>query len=252
MFPLPDLTPLQWVLVVIGATGIGVAKAGFSGVNFVHLVIFALIFGPRESAGLILPMLVVGDVMAVLAFRQHARWDYIRHMLPPACVGVLIGAFSMWQIRDDAVFRPLIGWILLLLTTMQLAHMWKPGLFSNAPHSRPFAWATGLVAGWTTMLANGAGPIIALFALAVGLPKFEFVGTSAWFFLIINVFKLPFSYGLGLIHAPTLALNLVLIPPIIGGILLGRWLTHRVPQGLFNALLLAFAAVAALRLIGLF
>lgn len=249
MLPLPDLTPIQWALVTLGATGIGIAKAGFSGVNFIHLIVFALIFGPRESTGIILPMLIVGDIAAVIAFRQHARWDYIRQMLPPACLGVVIGTFVMARM-DDRLFTPLIGWILVILTTMQLVHMWKPGLFAGAPQSKPFAWITGLVAGCTTMMANGAGPIIALFALAVGLPKFEFVGTSAWFFLMINVFKLPFSYGLGLIHTPTLALNLVLVPAIVLGIVIGRWLTHVVPQRFFNALLLIFAAVAALRLIG--
>ncbi len=251
MLPLPDLTLLEWLLVVAGATGIGIAKAGFSGVNFVHLIVFALIFGPRESTGIILPMLIVGDIAAVIAFRQHARWDYIRQMLPPACVGVVAGSFMMARM-DDGVFTPLIGWILVVLTTMQLVHMWRPGLFAGAPQSRPFAWLTGLVAGGTTMMANGAGPIIALFALAVGLPKWEFVGTSAWFFLIINVFKLPFSYGLGLIHAPTLSLNLVLVPAVVTGIAIGRWLVHAVPQGIFNTLLLVFAAVAALRLIGVF
>lgn len=245
---LPDLTILQWLLVVLAAAGIGISKAGFAGVNFLHIIVFALIFGARESTGIILPMLVVGDVFAVIAFRQHARWDYIRHMLPPACAGVIIGTFVMARIGDEA-FTPLIGWILVALTTMQLVHMWKPGLFADAPKSRPFAWFIGLISGCTTMLANGAGPIIALFALAVGLPKFEFVGTAAWFFLIINVFKLPFSYGLGLIHAPTLTLNLVLVPAIFGGIVFGRWAAHRVPQGIFNAMLLAFAAFAALRLI---
>ena len=95
MLPLPDLTLLEWLLVVAGATGIGIAKAGFSGVNFVHLIVFALIFGPRESTGIILPMLIVGDIAAVIAFRQHARWDYIRQMLPPACVGVVAGSFMM-------------------------------------------------------------------------------------------------------------------------------------------------------------
>lgn len=249
---LPDLTPLQWVMVVVGATGIGVTKAGFAGVGFVHLVLFALVFGPRESTGMILPMLVVGDILAVVAFRQHARWDYMRHMLPPACLGVIIGAVVMWQITDDGMFRPLMGWILVLLTTMQLVHMWKPHLFARAPHSKPFAWGTGLLAGWTTMLANGAGPIITLFSLAIGLPKFELVGTGAWFFLIMNTFKLPFSYGLGLIGGSSLTLNLLLIPPIVVGIVVGRWLTHTVPQGLFNALLLVLTAIAALRLIGAF
>lgn len=249
MLPLPDLTHYQWLLAVIGAVGIGVSKAGFSGVGFVHLVLFALVFGPRESTGIILPMLVIGDIFAVVAFRQHARWDYMRQMLPPACLGIIIGAFIMPRI-DDSVFTPLIGWILASLATMQLMNMWKPHWFAGAPHSRVFAWSMGLIAGCTTMLVNGAGPIIALFALAVGLPKFEFVGTSAWFFLFVNVFKLPFSYALGLIHAPTIALNFVLIPPIIGGIALGRWLTHAVPQQAFNVLLLVFAIIAALRLIG--
>jgi uncharacterized membrane protein YfcA len=251
MLALPDLTLFEWTLVVIGATGIGISKSGFSGVNFVHIIVFALIFGPRESTGLILPMLVVGDIAAVVAFRQHARWDYIRQMFPPACFGVVVGTFVMARV-NDGFFTPFIGWILVVLTTMQLVHMWKPGLFAGAPQSKPFAWVTGLLAGCTTMMANGAGPIIALFALAVGLPKFEFVGTSAWFFLIINVFKLPFSYGLGLIHGSTLSLNLILIPAILCGIAIGRWLTHIVPQRTFNALLLVFAGLAALRLIGVF
>ncbi|ODS53968.1 MAG: hypothetical protein ABS36_12185 [Acidobacteria bacterium SCN 69-37] len=246
---LPDLTPIQWLLVITGAAGIGITKAGFSGVGFVHLLIFAFVFGPRESTGLILPMLVVGDVLAVIAFRQHARWDYMRHMLPPACLGVIVGALVMWRVTDDSLFRPLMGWILMALTVMQLAHMARPQLFAGAPHSRPFAWAMGLLAGWTTMLANGAGPIITLFTLAIGLPKFELVGTGAWFFLIMNAFKLPFSYALGLIGGSSLALNLVLIPPIVIGIVVGRWLTHAVPQRLFNAVLLVLTAVAALRLV---
>lgn len=245
---LPDLTIFQWLLIVVAAAGIGISKAGFAGVNFLHIIVFALIFGARESTGIILPMLVVGDIFAVIAFRQHARWDYLKQMLAPAGAGVVLGTFVMARVGDEA-FSPLIGWILVALTTMQLVHMWKPALFADAPKSKPFAWFIGLISGCTTMLANGAGPIIALFALAVGLPKFEFVGTAAWFFLIINVFKLPFSYGLGLIHGSTLALNLLMIPAILVGILFGRWMAHRVPQGIFNALLLGFAAVAALRLI---
>ena len=79
------------------------------------------------------------------------------------------------------------------------------------------------------MMANAAGPIFSLYALAIGLPKFEFVGTSAWFFFIMNLVKVPFSYGLGLIHGPTLRLNLVLLPPILLGIFIGRWLTQVVP-----------------------
>ena len=99
------------------------------------------------------------------------------------------------------------------------------------------------------MLANAAGPIITIYCLAVGLPKFEVVGTLAWFFFIINAFKVPFSAGLGLIRPETLMFNLVLVPAVLLGVLGGRWLLQRLPQRLFNLLMLAFAAIAALRLI---
>ena len=102
------------------------------------------------------------------------------------------------------------------------------------------------------MLANAAGPVFAVYCLAVSLPKMEFVGTSAWFFLIVNSFKIPFSIALGLIHGSTLLLNLILSPVIVAGLLAGRWLTARIPQRTFDLLLLAFAAIAALRLVGLF
>ena len=110
----------------------------------------------------------------------------------------------------------------------------------------------GLLAGVTTMVANAAGPIMALFLIAVSLPKLELVGTSAWFFFVINCLKVPFSVQLGLIHPGTLLLNAVLVPAIGAGLVAGRWCVTRIPQRLFDALLLAFAAIAALRLIGLF
>ena len=136
--------------------------------------------------------------------------------------------------------------------SVQVARNYRPEWFGNIPHSPWFAWTIGLLAGMTTMLANAAGPIFAIYCLTVGLPKFEFVGTFAWFFLIINAFKVPFSLALGLIHGATLLLNVLLVPAIAVGLLGGRWIIRRVPQRIFDALLLAFAAVAALRLIGAF
>jgi uncharacterized membrane protein YfcA len=130
--------------------------------------------------------------------------------------------------------------------------MYRPEWFGSVPHARWFAWVLGLLAGATTMLANAAGPIFAIYCLAVALPKYEFVGTSAWFFLIINAFKVPFSAALGLIHGQTLLLNIMLAPVIAIGLIGGRWLIRRVPQRVFDVLLLTFAGIAALRLVGLF
>ena len=248
---MPELTASQWLLAVLAAAGIGVAKSGFSGVSMLHVIVFVGIFGARDSTGVVLPMLIVGDILAVLAFRQHARWDYIRRLLPPAAAGVIAGALLVRQL-SDAQFRPLIGGIILALTALQLLRLTRPALFDHVPHRPWFAWGMGLLVGVTTMLANAAGPIAALYLLAVSLPKLEFVGTSAWLFLIINCFKVPFSVGLGLIHADTLLLNAVLIPAIAAGLFAGRWLVHRIPQRLFDGLLLGFAGIAALRLIGVF
>ena len=246
---MPPLTTAQWLLAVAGALGMGISKAGFPGMSLVHVVVFAFIFGARSSTGIVLPMLVAADVLAVRAFREHAQWVYIRRMLPATVVGVLLG-FGLMGRLDESLFAPVIGTIVLLLIVVQVARMARPGMFADVPHSPAFAWAMGLTAGVTTMLANAAGPIFVLYALAQSLPKYELVGTGAWFFLIVNLVKVPLSAALGLIGMQTLWLNLVLLPVVFTGIAIGRWLTHRVPQRLFDGLLLAFAAVAALRLVG--
>ncbi len=246
-----DLTPAQWALAILGALCLGIGKAGLAGTSLIHVLIFAFLFGARESTGVVLPMLLIGDLGAVRLFHQHARWDYVRRLLPPACIGVAGGAWLM-RGMSDAAFKPTIGWIILSLTLLQLLRTFRPGWFGNVPHSAWFAWTMGLLAGTTTMLANAAGPIFAIYLLAIALPKLEFVGTGAWFFLLINAFKVPFSVALGLIHGQTLLLNLALAPAIGAGLLGGRWIIRHVPQRMFDLLLLAFAGVAALRLIGAF
>lgn len=241
----------EWILAVVAALGVGLAKAGLSGIGMFHVIVFAFLFGARASTGVVLPLLLVGDVAAVRAFHQHAQWNYVRRMLPPACVGVVVAAWFM-QDPDETLYRPVIGWVTLILSTLQLARMYRPDWFGNVPHARWFTWTMGILAGAATMLANAAGPVFAIYLVAVGLPKMEFVGTSSWFFFIINLFKVPFSIALGLIHGQTLMLNLILAPAVLAGVLAGRWLLERIPQRLFEHLLLAFAALASLRLIGAF
>jgi len=244
----PHLSVAQWLLAAGAAACLGIAKAGLVGTSLVHVVVFALLFGARNSTGVVLPMLLVGDVCAVTAYHRHARWTYVRRMLPPACLGVIAGALLMRRISNDA-FRPVIGWIILALTILQVLRMQRADWFEAVPHSRWFAWTMGLLAGVTTMLANAAGPVFAIYCLALALPKLEMVGTNAWFFFIINSFKVPFSAGLGLIRPDTLLLNVALAPIVVAGVFGGRWLVYRLPQRVFDYLLLGFAAIAALRLI---
>ena len=246
---MPELTLPQWLLAVVAAMGVGFSKSGFAGVGLFHVIVFAYLLGPRESTGALLPMLIVGDVCAVLFFRQHARWLYVRRILPPALIGIVVG-WAMMHRLDDHAFHTVVGGIVLMLALLQLTRMYRPEWFSEIPHARWFAYSLGFLAGITTMLANAAGPMIALYLLAVSLPKFEFVGTGAWFFLIVNVIKVPFSASLGLIDGETLVFDATLAPAILVGMLVGRWLVHRISQRLFDTLMLLFAGVAALRLLG--
>jgi uncharacterized membrane protein YfcA len=247
--PLPDFYPYQWVLAVLGAMCIGFSKSGFAGIGLIHIIIFAHLFGARESTGALLPMLIIGDVCAVFFFRQYAQWNYIRRILPPALIGV-VAAWAVMHKLDETMSQRLMGGIILLLALLQMTRMWRPQWFTHIPHAWWFAWSLGLLAGCTTMLANGAGPIVAIYLLAVGLPKSEFVGTGAWFFLIINVYKVPFSSTLGLIRPDTLTLNVLLAPAILAGMLLGRQLVHRISQRRFDYVLLTLAVIGALRLMG--
>ena len=248
---LPHFTPWQWLLATLAAFCIGFSKSGFAGSGLATVIIMAQLFGALESTGILLPMLICGDVMSVLAFHQHARWATIRRMLPPTLAGIVL-AFLFMQRIPATGFKPVIGWIVLAMVLLQAWRKWRPAAFERVPHSHWFAWLMGVWSGVTTMLANAAGPVMSLYFLAIAMPKYELVGTGAWFFLIVNVSKVPFSAQLGLIHGGTLLFGAVCVPAIGLGIFAGRRLIKIIPQNVFEALLLGFALLASLRLIGVF
>jgi len=192
-------------------------------------------------------MLITADVFAVRSFHAHAVWKHILRLLPPSIVGVIAGWLLMSHI-PDIFFGRVLGAVILAMVGMLIVFKISPNFRNLALGSQKIALAAGFGTGLTTMLANAAGPIATLYLLACRLPKMEFVGTAAWFFFIINVFKLPFSASLGLIHSGTLLLNLVAVPSIALGIFFGRWLLRKISQSLFEWLLLTFAALGALRL----
>ena len=248
---LSSLSSTEWIFLILGALGIGVSKSGFPGLSMFHVVLYAFVFGARESTGVLLPMLVVGDCFAIYVFGRKAVWAQVRRLLPPTLLGIFIGWLLMGQL-DETIFKRLVGSIILSLTLVQIVRIWKPRWFDKVPHTHWFAFTLGLLAGLTTMLANAAGPVVALYLLAVSLPKWELIGTTAWLFLVLNVLKLPLSYNLGLITPSTLIVGAAMSVAIPVGIFSGRWMVSRVSQRWFNGILLAFTGIAAMRLIGVF
>lgn len=238
----------NWMLLATAAFGIGITKSGFSGVSLVHVLIFAYVFGAKASTGIVLPMLIAGDTMAMLMFGQHADWRYVRRMFPPALLGV-IAAWLLMDVMSESYYRPTIGCIILALAVMQLAKRFREAWFTRIPHSAWFAWVMGILVGITTMLANAAGPVYGLFLIAIGLPKKEFVGTAAWFFLLLNLIKIPFSWNLGLMSSDTLVVNLILIPGILLGLFAGRAIADRIRQSDFETIILILATLAGFHMI---
>ena len=248
---LPDPTLPQWSLLALAAAGIGFSKSGFPGVSMMHVVVFALVFGSKASTGILLPMLIIGDLCAIAFFGRKAVWSQIGKLMPFTLAGIVVGWRMMGRL-DETTFRLIVGGIILTLTAVQAYRMFGRGQTdaSETPSGTAWPWAAGLgtLAGMTTMLANAAGPVVALYLLVVRLTKWELIGTSAWLFLVTNVIKLPFSYQLGLINGATLRTGAMLAPMVPLGMLAGRWLVQRISQRLFNIILLAFTAVMAARL----
>jgi len=245
---LPAFTPTQWLLCAAVALCAGMAKTGFSGMGTVALVLMALVLPARESTGALLTILIVADIYAVFAFNRHANWRVVLRLLPPAFLGIIVGWLLMPLIPDHS-FRPLLGGITLALIALLLVQRMRPSL-ANAVSGHPaVGWLAGWFGGVTTMVANAAGPIMSIYLLACRLPKMELVGTGAWFFFVVNVSKVPFSATMGLVNAHSLLLTLILTPVVVVGAFFGRWLLLRINQVLFEALLIAFTCLAAVRLL---
>jgi uncharacterized membrane protein YfcA len=236
----------QWLLAITGALAIGLAKTGIGGLGMLAVVIFANLMPAREASGVVLPMLCFADVVAVLAYRQHAQWKFLWKLFPWTAVGVVAGYLALGRINDRQA-SVLIGGIILVLLAV---HLWRQRRRGElAEHGAWFAPTIGVLAGFTTLVANAAGPLMAIYLLAMRLPKLEYVGTGAVYFMLMNLFKVPFMLNLGLINPTSFSLNLWLAPAVLAGALLGRKILVRINQKLFEDLALVLAALAGVKLL---
>lgn len=245
---------ISWQLVALAAAAllVGFSKTAVSGANTVSLAIFAAVLPARESTGVLLPVLIVGDVVAVLTYRRHAHWPTLLRLFPAVAAGVVAGTlFMFWA--DDGAVRTSIGAILLLMAG---ATVWRrrPGgdealASPEGRTARLKARSYGVLGGFTTMVANAGGPVLSLYLISAGFRKLGFLGTSAWFFLIVNASKVPFSVGLGLIDRRSLLLDAVLALFVLPGAFIGKACVDRIDQVLFERLVIAATALGGLQLL---
>ncbi|MEV6751286.1 sulfite exporter TauE/SafE family protein [Streptomyces sp. NPDC051214] len=247
-----DLSVWGFAALAAAAVLVGFSKTAVSGANTVSLAVFAAVLPARESTGVLLPILIAGDVLAVLTYRRHAHWPTLWRLFPAVAGGVVVGTiFLLWA--DDAAVRTSIGAILLLMAAVTVWRRRAPADETRpagpSRGSRLKAPSYGVLGGFTTMVANAGGPVMSMYLLSAGFQKLSFLGTSAWFFLIVNTSKVPFSAGLGLIDAHSLLLDAALVLFVIPGALIGKAAVHRINQRLFEQLVIGATVLGGLQLL---
>jgi uncharacterized membrane protein YfcA len=243
----PELAAWQWALGVVCAVLVGLAKTGVPGFGIFVVPLMVLTVGDaRLSAGWLLPLLSTADVIAVIRFRRHAAAGRLFALTPWVFAGMLAGAAALaWP---EAWLRPLVGGIVLVMVALRLVRRAPdPSAVVPARWFHPAGY--GIAAGFATTVANAAGPVMNMYLFAKRLPKDEFIATGAWFFLVINLGKLPLYAGRGLISGSSLLFDLVLVPAVIVGTTVGRQISARLPQRMFERIVLALTTVAALLLL---
>ena len=244
------MTPLQWSAAALGAFGFGLSKTGVPGVSILAVAVFALALPARGSLGFVLPVLMCADIVAIWAFRRHANWAQLKKLVPPAFVGVVAGYFALRFLTKNEEVARLLGAILLVLVPLQL---WRRGQIQKRGEIAPLGplptLLAGFAAGFFTMTANAAGPIVILYLLGMGLPKMAFVGTAAWFYFVMNWVKVPFSIGADLLSAQVLTTVLYIAPFAVLGALVGKRILPFFNQESFENWALFFTVLAAIKLV---
>ena len=196
--------------------------------------------------GALLPMLIAGDILAVIYYRQHAQWGQLVKLVPGVAAGMLLGGMFLAQLDNDSMRIFLGGFVLLLLVLEVTARYLKLNDFKRR---RSVAFLIGTMAGFGTTVGNAAGPIMGIYLIMMGLDKKQLMGTGAWFFLIVNTSKLPIFIYHEMIGVDTLRFFAYMLPFVVLGTFVGRKLLTVLSQKVFDYLVLFFAGVSSVMLL---
>jgi len=245
---IPDLNPFQWALTALSGSIVGLSKTGLPGLGLIFVPLMALAFGAKASTGVLLPMLSMGDVFAVSYYRRHADVPRLLKLLPWALVGLAAGV-TVGATLPDLQFKRMLGGIVLVLLVLMIWQETRKNR-ESVPTGWWFPALAGLTAGFTTMVGNAAGPVMSLYLLSMRLPKNAFIGTSAWFFLIINLTKIPLQvFFWHNISPSSLLIDVLVLPAIALGAWVGLKIVGKIPEVAFKILVLAMTGVSAVFLL---
>lgn len=239
-----DISLLGWMLAMLGSFLLGVAKGGIKGLGAIISIIMALIFSSKASTGIVMPLLIIGDIFAVVYYNRHARWSYLWKLMPWVVIGVLVG---VWYGKDLPEDKFKIGMAIIILVSAVFMLITERKKSIRIPDNRFFAGIMGSLAGFTTMVGNLAGPFSELYFLAIRVPKEIFIGTTAWLFFMTNIIKLPFHiWTWKTIHVSSLYVDLILLPSLLLGLWAGVKLVKVINQQQFRMIIVILTIVGAI------
>ncbi len=227
---------------------IGMSKTGVPGVSTIVVPILALIFGGKPSTGLLLPILIMADIFGVSYYSRHANWGHLLKALPWAFAGIFL---AMWYGKnlDDRQFKNMMA---ILIFGGVVIMLWRDRGKNKdkVPTHWSFAALMGLLGGFTTMMGNAAGAVMAIYLLALRLPKNEYIGTAAWFFFIVNVFKVPLHiFSWHTITLNSFLLDLMALPAVAIGAFLGIKIIKKIPTQSYRIFVIVITILSAFLLV---
>ena len=223
---------------------LGIAKSGIKGLAILIVTGLALVYGAKESTGILMPLLICGDILAVIYYKRHVKWIYLIKLLPWMVAGVLVGVVFGKDLPED-LFKS--GMAVIILISVAMMYYWERKKDRKVPNHLSFAALMGMMAGFTTMVGNLAGVFSNIYFLAIKLPKNEFIGTAAWLFFIINLFKVPFHiWSWGTINLASFQISLSLIPAVILGFVFGVSIVKKIKNDRYRQLILLLTGLGGL------
>jgi hypothetical protein len=218
---------------------VGIAKTGLPGVGIVAIPLMVLAVGNAKlSAAWLLPVLCMADLFAVFYWRHHAAAGRLFSLAPWVMVGMGGGAAALSF--PERVIRPMMGAIVAVMFVLYLVRRLRPDWLGSSTHPAPY----GAAAGFTTTVANAAGPVMNIYLLSNRLPKEEFLATGAWFFFLVNLSKVPIYSWHGMFSRQSLIFDAMLAPAVLAGAILGRRLVAHVPHHVFEGLVTVMTAAS--------
>ncbi|MCW1953182.1 MAG: sulfite exporter TauE/SafE family protein [Flavobacteriia bacterium] len=237
------LSAQAYVLAFLAAFILGISKAGVKGIAVLIVTLMALAFGGKASTGMLMPLLIVGDIFAISYYHRHTQWHYLKKFLPWMMLGVVLGVF-IGKDLPEKTFQ--LGMGVTILATLGMLVWWEQKKEKKVPTHWTFGGFMGVMAGITTMIGNLAGAFSNIYFLALKLPKNHFIGTAAWLFFFINLFKLPFHiFVWKTISIESLQIFLYLVPGLVMGLLCGIWLVKKITDLFFRRMILVLTALGA-------